>query len=130
MCEVNLLSMELAKSERDSAELRSQAAADSLMSYETDCLKRKLASVQRMAKQSMARGVVASYASLRIGAHTYSSESICPLFTSLAVSSFLAKYRSLRARGPIMFLCASCLPSLHSEPLPSRGSQNQVTTGL
>ena len=75
MCEVNLLSMELAKSERDSAELRSQAAADSLMSYETDCLKRELASVQRMAKQSMARGV-ASYASVRIGAHIYSSE-IC-----------------------------------------------------
>ena len=30
----------------------------------------------------------------------------------------------------IMFLCASRLPSLHSEPLLSRASPNQVTTGV
>ena len=98
MCEVNLLSMELAKSERDSAELRSQAAADSLMSYETDCLKRELASVQRMAKQSMARGV-ASYASVRIG-HIYSSE-ICRHMSAIYLPwpvSFPCQIRQLAAR--------------------------------
>ena len=91
-----------------SATLRSQAAADSLMSYETDCLKRKLASVQRMAKQSMARGVVASYASLRIGAHTYSSEPYVR-YLPPGLCHFLAKYGSLR--GPGDRLCFYVLPA-------------------